>query len=291
MTDPAFPPPFATDCHTHLVGDPARYPMVSPRAYTPAPITASDMRAMMDRVGLGRIVIVQISVHGNDNACMLNGMAELGACARGVVQVDDTVSNAKLDEMHAVGVRGIRANLNTSGITDPDEVRRRLNSAARHCARNGWHLQIYTSPPVLSVVGDLLLDLPVPVVIDHFGLLSVASRGGDAEKVVREILSSGRGWVKISGTYRLDRPEASEDIASLARDLYRENPDNIVWGTDWPHPPHHQSAPEENPPPRPYRNINPADMLATIRDWFEDPRDRARILVANPARLYDFPVA
>lgn len=289
MPDPLFPPPLATDCHTHLVGDPARYLMVSPRAYTPAAISAGDMRAMMDRLNLERIVIVQISVHGTDNACMLDGMEALGACARGVVQVDEATTDADLDALHAAGVRGIRANLNTSGVTEPGEVRRRLDLAARRCARNGWHLQVYTSPPVLSAVGDVLRDLPVPVVIDHFGLLPVSGRGGDAEKVVRDLLASGHGWVKISGTYRLDRPDARDDIAALARDLYRENPDNIVWGSDWPHPPHHQSAPADNPPPEPYRDIDPADMLATVRDWFDDTRDRERILVTNPARLYDFP--
>ena len=32
-----------------------------------------------------------------------------------------------------------------------------------------------------------------------------------------------------------------------------------------------------------------ATIIKAIRDWLDDPADRERILVTNPARLYDFP--
>lgn len=286
--DADFPPDLATDCHTHLVGDRADYPMTSPRSYTPAPATPADMRSMMDRVGLQRVVVVQISVFGNDNACMIDGMKVLGPCARGVVHAQADTSGAALDELHEAGVRGIRVNLNTVGVRDPAEVRQRLDIAASKCARNGWHVQIFTSPTVLASIGAHLRDLPVPVVVDHFGLLPVRERGGAGERVLRDLLASGQGWVKISGSYRLDHPDATDDIAALAQDLYAINPDNVVWGSDWPHPPRHNSAPEPDPAPRPYRDIDPRNMLAMIGNFFSNPSDRARILVANPARLYDF---
>lgn len=283
-----FPPPLATDCHTHLVGEPSRYPMVSPRSYTPELTTPADMRAMLDRTGLQRVVIVQISVYGADNACMIDGLAELGNCARGVVQVNEDTGNAELDRMHQLGVRGIRVNLNTLGVKDPVEARRRLDLAAQKCARNGWHLQMFASPKVIAAVGGVVRDMPVPIVLDHFGLLPVGDRGGEAERVVLDLLARGTGWVKISGTYRLDHPGAKGDIAALAHDLNRANPDNILWGSDWPHPPQHRNTPEPDPAPQPYRDIDPANMLATIPEWFTDPADQTRILVANPARLYGF---
>jgi len=34
----------------------------------------------------------------------------------------------------------------------------------------------------------------------------------------------------MSGTYRLNPPDATDAIARLTRDLVAENPDNIVWG-------------------------------------------------------------
>ncbi|MCB1969755.1 MAG: amidohydrolase family protein [Geminicoccaceae bacterium] len=288
MTSAAFPPPLATDCHTHVAGDRSRYPMVSPRAYTPEVASPDDMRAMMDRVGTGRIVLVQMSVFGTDNSCMLDGLAALGACARGVAQVDGHTSDAELDRMHASGVRGIRVNLNTTGLNDPALARTRLALVAGKCARNGWHLQLFTSPTVIAAVGDILKALPVPIVLDHFGLLPVIDRGGAGEAIAMDLLSDGRGWVKISGTYRLDHPGARTEIAALARDLYATNPDNIVWGSDWPHAPHHDNVAQDDPPTRPYQAIDPRQMLATVESWFQNKEDRDRILVANPARLYGF---
>ncbi|WP_157961742.1 amidohydrolase family protein [Acuticoccus kandeliae] len=288
MDRSAFPPHLSTDCHTHVVGDPATYPMVSPRSYTPSVATPDDMLAMMRRVGTERIVLVQMSVFGTDNRCVIDGLQALGDRARGVAQVDEATTDAELDAMHASGVRGIRANLRTVGVSDPALARERLALAADKCARNGWHLQIFTTPDVIAALAGEFADLPVPVVFDHFGLLPVRERGGAAERAVRDLLASGQGWVKISGTYRLDHPEATQEITTLARDLYTTNPDNIVWGSDWPHAPHHENKPTADPEPRPYRDIDPADMLATIARWFSDPADRERILVTNPARLYDF---
>lgn len=284
----AFPPLLATDCHTHVAGDRVVYPMVSPRAYTPQIASPQDMRAMMDKTGTQRIVLVQMSVFGTDNSCMLDGIAALGGCARGIAQIDEATTDTSLDEMHAGGVRGIRVNLNTTGLNDPELARKRLDLAARKCARNGWHLQLFTTPAVIVSVADQLRSLPVPVVLDHFGLLPVLDRGGDGEQVVRDLLATGQGWVKVSGTYRLDHPDRRENIASLARDLYTENPNNIVWGSDWPHAPHHNNMAQTDPEPMPFQNIDPRDMLATIREWFQDPADWQKILVENPSRLYDF---
>lgn len=288
MVHASFPPKGTTDCHTHVAGLPGVYPMVSPRAYTPSLASPADMRAMMDRIGSDRIVLVQMSVFGTDNSCMLDAMNVLGSCSRGVVQLPKEVPGTVLDGMHAQGVRGIRVNLNTTGRNDPDIAREGLRAAAALCARNGWHLQLFTTPDVIAALGADLAGLPVPVVFDHFGLLSPVERGGDAERVILDLLTKGQGWVKVSGTYRLSPVEASAEIATLARDLYRANPDRTLWGSDWPHSPHHSGVAVADPAPAPYRDLDPAELLDTIRQWFKEPRDRQAILVDNPARLYDF---
>ena len=288
MHEPRFPPPDATDCHTHVAGPRDRYPMVSPRAYTPMLASPQMMRAMMDRAGIERIVLVQMSVFGTDNSCMLDAMTFLGPCSRGVVQLPPEVPGDELDRLHARGVRGIRVNLNTTGLNDPEAARRGIRAAARLCERNGWHLQLFTTPPVIAALGEELRSLPVPVVLDHFGLLSPVERGGDAERLVISLLESGRGWVKVSGTYRLEPSEARDEIARLARDLVAANCERIVWGSDWPHSPHHRGVPVAEPPEAPYRDLDPAALMNTIRQWFDEPRRWQDILVDNPARLYAF---
>ncbi|NBW55467.1 MAG: hypothetical protein EBR42_09220 [Betaproteobacteria bacterium] len=53
-------------------------------------------------------------------------------------------------------------------------------------------------------------------------------------------------------------------------------PDRLVWGTDWPHP----SARERMP--------NDGDLADLLAQWAGDEKDLQKILVTNPARLYDF---
>ncbi|MGE5165346.1 MAG: amidohydrolase family protein, partial [Sphingobacteriales bacterium] len=60
--------------------------------------------------------------------------------------------------------------------------------------------------------------------------------------------------------------------------LVAANPQNLVWGTDWPHPR------PEGPVP------DAARLLAVFREW-TTAENRQAILVNNPARLYDFPGA
>ncbi len=62
-----FPPRLTTDCHTHVAGDGVAIPFVSPRAYTPCVASPQDIVRMMDRAGIARVVIVQMSVYGTDN--------------------------------------------------------------------------------------------------------------------------------------------------------------------------------------------------------------------------------
>ena len=76
-----------TDTHVHVF-DPWRFPYVSHRAYTPGAATAADLLRHLERVGCGRVVCVQPSVYGTNNACLLDALATLsqaGVQARGSV--------------------------------------------------------------------------------------------------------------------------------------------------------------------------------------------------------------
>ena len=86
-------PPGACDCHTHIFGDPARFPFVPGRTYTPEPASVDEVRALHRALHTSRVVIVQPSVYGTDNACTLDAVSQLGSGARGVAVIDDnTVS-------------------------------------------------------------------------------------------------------------------------------------------------------------------------------------------------------
>ncbi len=80
---------------------------------------------------------------------------------------------------------------------------------------------------------------------------------------------------------------AYADVAPLARALIDANPERILWGSDWPHP--HAAAPgSELDALTPFYDIDDGLALNQLADWAPDAAMRRKILVENPARLYDF---
>jgi predicted TIM-barrel fold metal-dependent hydrolase len=131
--------------------------------------------------------------------------------------------------------------------------------------------------------------LRVPVVFDHFGGATAA--GGVDQPGFADLLAlvgNGHAYVKVSAAYRSSaKAPAYDDVAPLARALIAANPDRILWGTDWPHP--HAAAPGAAPEDiAPYYDIDDGLALNQLRLWAPQAAVRRKILVTNPARLYDF---
>ncbi|HEU0219068.1 MAG TPA: ROK family protein [Stellaceae bacterium] len=283
-------PPGACDCHVHVFGSAEAFPFVTSRGYTPPPAGADDLLKLQSALGLSRVVIVQPSVYGTDNSCTLDGMRRLGPeRARGVAVIDDHTTDAALKEMHEAGIRGVRVNLETGGVSDPAISRRNLADAIKRVAPLGWHVQVYTRLSVVEAVHDDVMKSGVPVVFDHFGGAQAAD-GIDQPgfAVLLDLVRSGKAYVKVSGHYRSStKAPAFDDVAPLARALIAANPDRIVWGTDWPHP-HHADPGTELSELTPSFDIDDGLALAQLPRWAPTAATRRKILVDNPARLYDF---
>src|SRR5207342_2100752 len=112
-------PAGACDCHTHIHGDPAKFPWFAGRTYTPEVALPEEMAALHKALHIQRVVIVTPSVYGTDNSATLYGMKARGASARGVAVIDDKTPESELDAMGRAGVCGIRLNLATGGTNDP----------------------------------------------------------------------------------------------------------------------------------------------------------------------------
>lgn len=283
-------PQGACDCHTHIFGDPRTFPLSPSRTYTPEPALPDDMAALHKRLKMQRVVIVTPSIYGTDNAATLFGIKARGADARGVAVIDDKTSDAELDAMGRAGVCGIRLNLATAGVNDPDAARQKFRTAADRMKARIWHIQIYTNAPLIAHLKEAIAESPVPVVFDHFGGAQAAdgtSQPGFADLLA--LVRSGKAYVKISGAYRASRraPDYA-DIVPFAKALIAANSDRVVWGSDWPHP-DAAARPDRKPtdvsPPLP---IDDARLLNELPVWAPDPAIRKMILVENPARLYGF---
>ena len=289
-TTPSFEVPAgACDCHVHVFPDPARFPFFAGRSYTPPVATAADLLQLQRDLKLSRVVIVQPSVYGTDNRATLDGIRELGPQrARGVAVIDPSTTPAQLEELQQAGIRGVRVNLETAGVVDPAASGQKLKAAVEQVQARGWHVQTYTRLSIIDALKDQLMQMPVPLVVDHFGgargELGV-SQPGFASLV--ELVKAGKAYVKISGAYRSSNAAPDfADVTPLAQALIAANPDRIVWGTDWPHPNTSlKKAATEISEPVP---IDDGLLLNNLAKWAPDAATRRKILVDNPARLYGF---
>jgi predicted TIM-barrel fold metal-dependent hydrolase len=283
-------PAGACDSHTHIHGDPAKFPFFAGRVYTPELASPEEMSALHKALHMERVVIVTPSVYGPDNSSTLFGMTARGANARGVAVIDDKTSENDLDAMGKAGFRGIRLNLAQGGVNDPTIGRPRFSAAVERIKARGWHVQLFTSLAMISAIKDLVATSPVPVVFDHFGGAQAAlgvGQPGFADLL--ELVKSGKAYVKISGAYRASNlgPDYA-DAAPLAQALIAANAERIVWGTDWPHPDAVTPKGKQISDVTPLLQIDDGRLLNQLPVWAPDAGVRKRILVDNPARLYGF---
>jgi predicted TIM-barrel fold metal-dependent hydrolase len=283
-------PAGACDCHTHIHGDPEKFPFFAGRVYTPEPALPEEMSALHKALHLERVVIVTPSVYGTDNSATLYGMMARGATARGVAVIDDNTPESQLGTMKRAGFCGIRLNLATGGVNDPNVGRSRFSAAVERIKGRGWHVQLYTNLAMITAIKDLVANAPVPVVFDHFGGAQAdfgVEQPGFSDLV--ELVQSGKAHVKISGAYRSSkRAPDYADIVPLAQALIAANPDRIVWGSDWPHPDSASVPGRKITDIAPYYQIDDGRLFNQLPVWAPDAAIRKTILVDNPARLYGF---
>lgn len=274
----------ACDCHAHVFGPAARFPYAEPRSYTPDDAPLEAYLAHLDRLGCERGVLVQPSAYGRDNAAMLDALAREPRRLRGVAVGGAELDAQTLKAWHAAGVRGLRANefrrdgkpYYQNGVRLAD-----VEPLYRAMADLGWHLQLWIDTRDLPELLPALARCPVPVVVDHMGRME--HRHGTAhpgfQALVRGV-GEGQLWAKVSGTYRLGATAPDYLEARPFHDaLVAANPDNLVWGSDWPHPRPEGPVPDAK------------HLLGLFLAWTPDPGTRQAILSGNPARLYDFPRA
>ncbi|HEY9214561.1 MAG TPA: amidohydrolase family protein [Ancylobacter sp.] len=283
-------PAHACDCHTHIHGDVEKFPFFAGRVYTPGPASPEEMAALHKALHIERVVIVTPSVYGTDNSSTSFGMKARGATARGVAVIDDKTSEAQLDAMQADGFRGIRINLATDGINNPDVGRARFTATVERMKARGWHVQLYTTLPMISAIKDLVLASPVPTVFDHFGGVEASlgmEQPGFSDLIT--LVKSGKAYVKISGAYRSSKLAPDyQDMVPYAHALIAANADRIVWGTDWPHPDSVPVPGRKATDIAPFYPIDDGRLLNQLPVWAPDADVRKKILVDNPARLYGF---
>jgi len=283
-------PAGACDCHVHIVGDPASFPMAADRVYTP-PQASPDMLLELQRdLKFERVVLIQPSFYGRDNRAMLDALGKLGGRARGVAVVGENASAAELDVLAKAGVRGLRINLETAGEFDPAAAAGKLQATIAICRPRGWHIELYTRLSVIAALGEMLGKSPVPLVLDHFaGAQAAQGLAQPGFDTALALVRSGKAYVKISAAYRASKaPAPHSDIAPFAQALVLANPDRVIWGSDWPHTDAARVPGRAPTAISSFLTIDDGLMLNQLPLWVPDAALRQKILTGNPARLYGF---
>jgi predicted TIM-barrel fold metal-dependent hydrolase len=286
MSPSSFPPRNACDAHVHVIGPKQRFPLAHDRSYTPKDALAGELKAMLKGLGMTRVVLVQPSFYRTDNSCMLDAMAQIDG-ARGVAVLPAKVSDDELDDLDDRGVRGLRVNIASTGEPPIEAIKAEISAAAALCERHGWHVQMFVSAAAVEALAPFVAALPVHTVFDHFGLIAPGTQNG-ALSALRKLLEGGKTWLKISGAYRIAVDPNDPRIGPLARALCAANPERVVWGSDWPHTPRHDLRKADPAEELPFQAIETRGLLDLVPRWLEDDALVRRVLVDNPARLYDF---
>jgi len=229
-----------------------------------------DYIKMLRTIGCERAVLVQASVNGTDNSMIAEAIKSGSFPLRGVAVVSEEVTDRQLEDLHAAGFRGIRINVasGTPGL--------KLEHAPRLAQRIkplGWHLQFYMNfhPEHETLLGEL----PVNIVIDHFGHPDPSDPlncpGFQAMIAAAE---TGCCWIKLSGGFRLAGPAAWQDdpdgdLEETAKQvaealLARVGTDRLLWGSDAPFVGYE-------------KRLAYPDVLRTYRAWVPDAPRRAEI--------------
>jgi predicted TIM-barrel fold metal-dependent hydrolase len=274
----------------HVFGPFARFPLAAERAYTVAEASLEVHERMKRAVGLERTVLVQASGHGTDNRAMLAALAQLGPRGRAVAVVDLGTPARELASMHAAGVRGLRLNFQTLRERYAGDAAHWLGKFEMLAATYGWHLQLFCDASLLAELEPALVNSKSNIVIDHMGLPDAAAGiGQPGFQTVLRLLRSKNIWVKLAGADRITRGSGKlRDAIPFIQALVAAAPEQLVWGTDWPHIGFHSRQAVHDDAILPYRNLDAGALLDVLIEAVPSAETRRAILSDNPQRLYGF---
>jgi predicted TIM-barrel fold metal-dependent hydrolase len=249
---------------------PPHYPL--PRA------TSEAHAAVRHRLGIARGVLTQPAAYGSHPAAMLAAIAASEGALRGVAVAPADIDPALLAQWRQAGIVGLRFTEYAAGRprfagSVGFDALARLAPVMRDL---GLHAQLWAPADILAAQLPALLDLGLPLVLDHMGMPNVAE--GQAEQSFQAICTMLRDhdlWVKLSVCRVGSAANGFIDVQPFQQALIASAPDRCLWGSDWPY------VAMPVPP-------DAGALLDLFLGWIGDPALGQRILVANPARLYQF---
>ncbi len=262
-------------CDTHLHFYDEKLP-AAPGTFLPGRFTVEQYRAMQQRLGLERVIVVQPNAYADDNTVTVNAIRTLGEGAKGVAVVKPDVKDAEVEGLTKAGICAVRIMTLHGGMLGFDV----MDVVMARVHPFGWHANIQLDGRKLPKYEAQITRLPGKFVIDHTGkFLEPVSPEHAAFKALLRLVDTGRCWVKLSAPYETSKTGAPnyEDVGRLAKALVKHAPERMLWASNWPHPSARKPAPPKD-----------EDLLDLLADWAPDASVQKRILTDNAAELYGF---
>ncbi|CAD0088126.1 unnamed protein product [Aureobasidium vineae] len=277
-------PAGAWDSHMHVTSP--EYPLAKSAAYKPSLHSLDHAMTFEKTIGISKIVLVQPSIYGNDNSCLLDALKEIGPTnGRGVVAFDpDDIASDTLQQWHKSGVRGVRLNFkSTNEPFDPDAVKETLRKYASIVKPLDWVIELFIDLEQLRFLTDIIPDLGVKFCIAHFGAPDMKrweSYPSDASNVpgmqhLMALLSQADNlWVKLSGHYRYDLSvDGMAGTEAITKTLLNTAKDKLVFASDWPH--------------TRFEGLDVKPFVSRCLDWTEEHDAKDLVFCDNAKRLWD----
>jgi D-galactarolactone isomerase len=262
-------------CDTHMHFYDQKLP-AAPGTFLPGTFSVEDYRAMQQRLGLERVIVVQANAYADDNTVAVNAIRALGKGAKGVAVVKPDVKDAELERLTTAGICAVRIMTLHGGMLGFDV----MDAVVGRVHPFGWHPNIQLDGRELPKYEAQIKRLPGRFVIDHTGkFLEPVGVDHPAFRCLLRLVDTGRCWVKLSAPYETSKTGAPqyEDVGRLAKALVKHAPERMLWASNWPHPSARKPAPPKD-----------EDLLDLLADWAPDERVQRKILASNPAELYGF---
>ena len=126
----------------------------------------------------------------------------------------------------------------------------------------------------------------LPVVLDHFagGVIPGPEGEGHLQQLLKAMANQPL-YVKLSAAYRLPSGCAAD---ALARQFHAAAPQQVLWGSDWPHTGGSGGGGRKPHEVEPFRDINNMAALQHIVLALDSAQATQQLLADNPTRLYGF---
>ncbi len=276
-------PAGACDAHAHVFGPYDQFPAHRDRAYTPAEAGFDLYTGMLKRVGFAHGTPVHASVFlGFDASATLDAL-DRAKNLRGIAVIDPQVTDQELEDMNRRGMRGARFKMATAhnaaaaaalGAVGMDT----LMAVASRFKALGWQAQVWASTELIVAGVKDLEKTGIPIVLDHMAGIDVNKNVNDpAFKSLMDMLKDGRIWIKLSANRVTKRYADYEDVRPFHDAMIKANPDQLVWGSDWPYLRMYDNSPHVG------------WLIDKFDEWTSnDETIRRKVFADNPAKLFKF---